>query len=280
MTVNLARLKGATSKISLGTLTWLVVFIAVAPLLWFAEIAFKPQVLAWTMPPKFIFVPTFENFLEVFASGGRFLSAYMNSAIVSVFTTSISLFLGVSAGYALARSTFRFTRSMGIWIILTRMAPPMIFLLPFYTMLRILHLSGTYAGIIITYLVITLPFVTWMMSSYFHTIPEDIEQSAMIDGCNRLQILIRIAAPISLPAIVTCTIFSFIYSWNEFLFALVVTGRGTKTVPIMIQGFMSSEGIEWGPLAATSLMVILPVLIVALVNQRGFVRGLTGGALK
>jgi multiple sugar transport system permease protein len=280
MKVSLARVRRGFAGVSLGALTWLVVFVAVAPLLWFAEIAFKPQVLAWTMPPKFIFVPTFENFLGIFASTSRFLGAYMNSAIVSVFTTSLSLVLGVAAGYALARSTFRFTRSMGFWIILTRMAPPMIFLLPFYNMLRILHLSGTYAGIIITYMVITLPFVTWMMSSYFHTIPEGIEQSAMIDGCNRIQVLVKIAAPISLPAIVTCTIFSFIYSWNEFLFALVVTGRGTKTVPIMIQGFMSSEGIEWGLLAATSIMVILPVLIVALANQRGFVRGLTGGAIK
>ncbi|MGA2381745.1 MAG: carbohydrate ABC transporter permease [Spirochaetia bacterium] len=274
------KLKGAVSRASLGVLTWLVVFIALAPLLWFAQIAFKPQVLAWAMPPKFLFVPTFGNFLGVFASGKRFFDAYLNSSIVSLFTTALSLLLGVMSGYALARSDFRFTRSMGIWIILTRMAPPMIFLLPFYNMLRILRLSGTYVGIIITYMVITLPFVTWMMSSYFQTIPEDIEQSAMIDGCNRLQILFRIAVPISLPALVTCTIFSFIYSWNEFLFALVVTGRGTKTVPIMIQGFMSSEGIEWGPLAATSLMVILPVLIVAMVNQRGFVRGLTSGAIK
>jgi multiple sugar transport system permease protein len=264
----------------LGALTVLVVFVALAPLLWFAPIAFKPQVLAWAMPPKFIFVPTFENFVHVFQNVKSFGVAYKNSVIVSLFTTSISLLLGTTAGYSLARSNFRFTRYMGIWIILTRMAPPMIFLLPFYIGLRMLHLSGTYVGIILTYMVITLPFVTWMMSSYFQTIPEEIEQSAMIDGCNRIQILFRIAVPVSLPAVVTCTIFSFIYSWNEFLFALIVTGRGTKTVPIMIQGFMSSEGIQWGPLAATALMVILPVLIVAMVNQKGFVRGLIGGAIK
>jgi multiple sugar transport system permease protein len=264
----------------LGVLTVLVVFVALAPLLWFAPIAFKPQVLAWAMPPKFIFVPTFENFVHVFQNVKSFGVAYKNSVIVSLFTTSISLLLGTTAGYSLARSNFRFTRYMGIWIILTRMAPPMIFLLPFYIGLRMLHLSGTYVGIILTYMVITLPFVTWMMSSYFQTIPEEIEQSAMIDGCNRIQILFRIAVPVSLPAVVTCTIFSFIYSWNEFLFALIVTGRGTKTVPIMIQGFMSSEGIQWGPLAATALMVILPVLIVAMVNQKGFVRGLIGGAIK
>jgi multiple sugar transport system permease protein len=204
----------------------------------------------------------------------------MNSCIVSVVTTALSLLLGTTGGYALARSKSRSTRYMGLWIILTRMAPPMIFLLPFYMMLRALRLSGTYAGIIITYLVITLPFVTWMMSSYFRTIPEEIEQSAMIDGCNRIEILFRITAPLSMPALVTCVIFSFIYSWNEFLFALVVTGRGTKTVPIMIQGFMSSEGIEWGVLAATSVMVILPVLVVSVVNQKGFVRGLIGGAIK
>ncbi|MGD0725977.1 MAG: carbohydrate ABC transporter permease [Spirochaetia bacterium] len=274
------KLKATFINVGLGALTVFIVFIALAPLLWFAPIAFKPQVLAWAMPPKFIFIPTLENFVHVFRNVKSFGAAYKNSVIVSFFTTAISLFLGTTAGYALARSNFRFTKYMGIWIILTRMAPPMIFLLPFYIGLRILHLSGTYIGIIFTYMVITLPFVTWMMASYFQTIPEEIEQSAMIDGCNRIQILFRIAVPVSLPAIVTCTIFSFIYSWNEFLFALIVTGRGTKTVPIMIQGFMSSEGIQWGPLAATSLMVILPVLLVAMINQKGFVRGLIGGAIK
>jgi multiple sugar transport system permease protein len=274
------KLKGQFISLGLGGLTVFVVFIALAPLLWFAPIAFKPQVLAWAMPPKFIFIPTFENFLHVFRNVKGFLPAFKSSLIVSFFTTTISLYLGTTAGYALARSNFRVTKYMGIWIILTRMAPPMIFLLPFYIALRMLHLSGTYFGIIFTYMVITLPFVTWMMASYFQTIPEEIEQSAMIDGCNRIQILFRIAVPVSLPAIVTCTIFSFIYSWNEFLFALIVTGRGTKTVPIMIQGFMSSEGIQWGPMAATSLMIILPVLLVAMLNQKGFVRGLTGGAIK
>jgi multiple sugar transport system permease protein len=274
------KLKKVFIDTGLGALTVFVVFVALAPLLWFAPIAFKPQVLAWAMPPKFIFFPTFENFVHVFRNVKGFLPAFKNSLIVSFFTTSISLYLGTTAGYALARSDFRATKYMGIWIILTRMAPPMIFLLPFYIGLRILHLSGSYVGIIFTYMVITLPFVTWMMASYFKTIPEEIEQSAMIDGCNRFQILFRIAVPVSLPAIVTCTIFSFIYSWNEFLFALIVTGRGTKTVPIMIQGFMSSEGIQWGPMAATSLMIILPVLLVAMMNQKGFVRGLIGGAIK
>jgi multiple sugar transport system permease protein len=276
----LYNIKRKLSKIMLGLLTWLIVFIALAPLLWFAQIAFKPQVLAWEMPPKFIFMPTFDNFIKVLSGGKDFMAAYKNSCIVSVVTTIISLFLGTTSGYALARSDFKLTKYMGVWIILTRMAPPMIFLLPFYNMLRILGLSGTYTGIIITYLVIALPFVTWMMSSYFRTVPKEIEESAMLDGCNRFQILFKIAVPVSIPALVTCTIFSFIYTWNEFLFALVVTGRGTKTVPILIQGFMSSDGIEWGPLAASALIVVLPVMLVAVINQKGFIRGLTGGAIK
>ncbi len=264
----------------LWVLTIFILFLALGPLLWFAQISLKPQVLAWEMPPKFIFFPTFDHYIKVFTQTKDFLSSFKNSLIISVATTAISLFLGLTSGYALARSKFKFSRYMGTWIILTRMAPPMIFLLPFYKMLQTTRLSGTYLGIIITYLVITLPFVTWMMSSYFKTIPEEVEESAMLDGCTRIQTLFRIAVPIALPGMVTCTIFSFIYSWNEFLFALIVTGRGTKTVPIMIQGFMSSDGIEWGSLAATAIMVILPVLIITLVNQKGFVRGLTGGAIK
>jgi multiple sugar transport system permease protein len=269
-------------NIGLWILTGIIIVVAMGPLLWFAEIAFKPQILAWVMPPKFIFTPTLENFKELLfsASGNGFINAFKNSMIVSVSVTVIALFLGLTSGYALARSKFKFSRYMGIWIILTRMAPPMIFLLPFYKMLAAVHMSGTYAGLIICYLVITLPFVTWMMSSYFRTIPEEIEEAAMLDGCSRIQILFRIATPIALPGVVTCTIFSFIYSWNEFLFALVLTGRDTKTIPIMIQGFMSSEGTQWGLLSATAMIIILPVLIVTVVNQKGFARGLTGGAVK
>lgn len=272
--------KKVVKWILLWAVTLIVLFFALGPLLWFIQISLKPQVLAWEMPPRFIFKPTFDHYISVLTKNMDFINAFKNSMIVSVSTTTISLFLGLTSGYALARSKFRFSRYMGNWIILTRMAPPMIFLLPFYKMLTITRLNGTYVGIIITYLVITLPFVTWMMSSYFKTIPEEIEESAMLDGCTRVQTLFRVAVPMALPGMVTCIIFSFIYSWNEFLFALIVTGRGTKTVPILIQGFMSSDGIEWGPLAATAVMVILPVLVVTMVNQKGFVRGLTGGAVK
>src|SRR5659263_10200 len=155
-------------NIALWGLTGIILIVAIGPLLWFAEIAFKPQVLAWAMPPKFIFIPTFDNFKQLLFSSGSdgFINAFKNSIIVSVSTTVISLFLGLTSGYALARSNFRFSRYMGIWVILTRMAPPMIFLLPFYKMLAALHLSGSYTSLIICYLVFTLPVVTWMMSSY------------------------------------------------------------------------------------------------------------------
>lgn len=272
-------IKAKITSIFLNIFTVLVVFITLAPLLWFIQIALKPQVLAFEMPPKFIFVPTFENFGHVIKSL-NFLNAYKNSFIVSFSTTAIALLLGITSGYSLARARKKIFGFMGIWIILTRMSPPMVFLLPFYVMLREIGLLGTLPGIILAYLVITIPFVTWMMSSYFKTVPLEIEEAAVIDGCNRLQILFRVCVPVALPGIVTSAIFTFIAAWNEFLFALILTQRSTKTVPVLIQGFMSSDGINWGDLASTSLFVITPVLLVTLVSQKGFVRGLVGGAIK
>lgn len=271
--------KKRISNIVLNILTVIVVFITLAPLLWFIQIALKPQVLAFKMPPEFIFVPTFENFGHVLGSV-NFLNAYKNSFIVSFSTTAIALLLGITSGYSLARAKSKIFGFMGVWIILSRMSPPMVFLLPFYVMLRAIGWHGTLQGIIITYLVITIPFVTWLMSSYFKTVPLEVEEAAFIDGCNRIEILFRVCVPIAVPGIVTAAIFTFIAAWNEFLFALILTQRSTKTVPILIQGFMSSDGIMWGDLASTSIFVIAPVLLVTMVSQKGFVRGLVGGAIK
>lgn len=275
--------KKITKKLTRAVINSLVVGVIILtlfPLVWFVQIALKPEVLAWEMPPKFIFMPTFNNFVKLLTGNKDFFGAMKSSLIVSVFSTGVSLFLGLTSGYALARSRYKFSKYMGSWIILTSMAPSMIFLIPFYNIFRALRLSGSYLSLIISYLVFTVPFVTWMMYGYFKTIPEEIEESAKLDGCSRAQILFKIAAPVALPGIVTCIMFSFIYTWNEFLFPLVLSGRGTKTIPIMIQGFMSSDGYDWGQLAATAIVIILPVLLVSIINQKGVIRGLTGGAIK
>jgi multiple sugar transport system permease protein len=169
---------------------------------------------------------------------------------------------------------------MGIWIIMVRMGPAMGFALPFFLMFRWAGLLDTYFALVLVYLTITLPFVTWIMAGYFRSIPVEIEEAARVDGCSRIRALFRIVVPNSWPGIATCAIFSFIMSWNEFFYPLILSGRETRTASVAIQGFISYAGVDWAELAAASVIVILPVLVFTIFTQKGLVRGLTAGAIK
>ncbi|GAA3401100.1 carbohydrate ABC transporter permease [Paenibacillus hodogayensis] len=264
---------------TLNVVTAVIVIGSLLPLIWLFLTSIKPQVIAFSLPPKWIFTPTFKNFVSVFTDAA-FMKSYYNSVVVSVMTTAISLYFGVLSGYSLARSKSMAGKVMGLWIILVRMASPIMFILPLYIMLRTVGALDSYLGLALTYLLITLPFVTWMMSSFFKGIPEEIEEAALLDGCGRVKVLTKINLPLVLPGIATCAIFTFINSWNEFLYALIISGRGTRTAPVMVQGFITFEGINWGELAAVGVFVTLPVLVVSFIFQKGLVKGLTGGAVK
>ena len=267
------------SKYLLNIVTIVLVAATLVPLAWLVQTALKPRVLALAMPPKFIFRPTFSNFESVFQQHD-FLKSYLNSVIVGVSTTLISIVLGTACGYALARARFRGARAVGIWIILIRMAPPVGFALPLYIMMRALRLIDTYPGLVLLYLTATLPFISWLMSGFFKTVPKELEEAALIDGCTRVRTLFSVAIPLVLPGIVTCAIFSFIMSWNEFLYALIIAGRHTRTAPVIIQGFIGFKGIQWGEMSAASVLVTIPVIVFSLLVQRGLIRGLMGGAMK
>lgn len=260
-------------------LTWVIVLSSLLPLLWLLSTSLKTASDAFASPPLFIFTPTFENFTAVLG-GGDFLAAYKNSIIVVIATTVLSLLFGITAGYTLARTTGKVTRAMGTWIILVRMAPAMGFALPFFLMFRFFGLLDSYLALVLVYMTITLPFVTWIMSGYFRSIPVELEEAARMDGCTRVQALFRVIVPSSWPGIATCAIFSFIMSWNEFFYPLVLAGRNTSTAPVALQGFISSTGVNWGQLSAASILVVLPVLVFTIFTQKGLVRGLTAGAIK
>jgi multiple sugar transport system permease protein len=262
-----------------AAITYVIVLGSLLPLLWLLSTALKNEREAFASPPVFFFVPTFENFAKVVAQGD-FLAAYGNSIVVVLATTAFSLLFGVTAGYTLARTRGKATGAAGLWIIMVRMAPAMGFALPFFLMFRTLNMLDTYPALVLVYMTITLPFVTWIMAGYFRTIPIELEEAARVDGCTRIEALFRIVVPSSWPGIVTCAIFSFIMSWNEFFYPLILSGRNTRTAPVAIQGFISSSGVNWGELSAASILVILPVLIFTMFTQKGLVRGLTAGAIK
>lgn len=269
----------STKRYFLNIVTILLVLLTLVPILWLLQTALKPQIFALEMPPRLIFLPTFTNFELVFKHYD-FLKSYLNSVIIGLSTTVISIVLGTACGYGLARARFRASKVMGIWIILIRMAPPVGFALPLYIMMRAMHLIDTYIGLVLLYLTATLPFFSWLMSGFFKTVPRELEEAAQIDGCTRVRTLFSVGIPLVVPGMVTCAIFSFIMSWNEFLYALIIAGRHTRTAPVILQGFVNFKGIQWGELSAASLLVTIPVIVFSLLVQRGLIRGLMGGAIK
>ena len=271
------RNRAGSSLLTVATIV--LVAVTMVPLLWLLSTSFKTRLDAFAIPPKFVFEPTFENFEAVF-SRGTFMDAYLNSFVIVIATTVFAVLFGVTAGYTLARVKTRRTKLAGFWVLGVRMVPPIAFAMPFFLILQEFNLLNTYPAVVLAYLTITLPFTTWLLAGYFRTIPVELEEAALIDGTTRAGALIRIILPVARPAIATAAIFAFISSWNEFFYALILSGPNTQPASVAIQGFLSSAGVNFGELSAAAILVLLPVFVFALFAQRGLVRGLTQGGVK
>jgi len=227
-------------------------------------------------PPLFVFTPTLENFRAVFQQH-NFLQYLFNSLIIASFATAISLFIGLPAAYSISK--FK-QQKIGIVILIARMTPFVSYLLPWYIIFRRLNLIDTYLALSITHLIITLPMVIWLMVSFFESVPRDLEDAALIDGCSRTQSFITIVLPLVRNGIATSAIISFIFSWNQFLFSLILSGPRTKTVPVAVYNFISYGKIDWAGIGAAATLIVLPVSIFAFIVRKSIVQGLTMGALK
>ena len=271
-------IKDLLNKVALNFIVLLILIFILFPLVWLFLTSIKPDIIAFKMPPVWIFKPTIKNYISVIDNA--FFDSYINSLIIATGTTIVTLVLGIPGAYLLSRYKFKGKEAMGTWILLVRMAPPVAFILPLYLLLRALGLINNFLGMIITYLIITLPFCIWILRGFFQNVPIELEESAAIDGCSRRRTLFRIVMPLVLPGITTCAILSFIMSWNEFLYALILSGNSTRTAPIMIQGFITFEGINWGELSAAGILVTLPVIIFTILVRKGFIKGLMMGSIK
>ncbi|HVP81163.1 MAG TPA: carbohydrate ABC transporter permease [Thermodesulfobacteriota bacterium] len=243
---------------------------------WMILTGLKTGVQNISYPPEFIFMPTLENFRAVFQQH-NFFRYLMNSLIVAGLATGISLVLGLPAAYSIAK--YR-QGKIGILILVARMTPFVSYLLPWYIIFRHLKLIDTYTALTITHLIITLPMVIWLMVSFFEGMPEELEDAAMIDGCTRLQSFLMIVLPLVRNGIATSAILSFIFSWNQFLFSLILSGPKTKTVPVAVYNFISYGKIDWAGIGAAATLIVLPVSVFAFFVRRTIVQGLTMGALK
>jgi len=248
------------------------------PVLWLMQISLKTDVEAMRMPPAIFFVPTLDNYAAIFQ--GRFARSFLNSLVVSLSTTLVGMLLGVPAAYALSRASFGRSQGLALWVLATRMAPPIAFAIPFFLAYRWLGLIDTLSGLLIIYLTFNLSLVMWMMRTFFDGIPRSLEEAAAIDGAGPLQVFYRITLPLSGPGLATTAIFCFVFSWNDFFYALVLTRSRALMAPVAIVNFMNYEGWEWGKIGAAATMIMLPVVLFALAVRRYLIRGLTAGALK
>jgi len=274
---------GFRRKLSISTVviygqTFLLLALTLFPVLWLIQLSLKVESEAFRMPPQLIFWPTLENYIALFQ--GKFARSFGNSLIVSVATTLISLVLGVPAAYALSRAGFQADKGIALWVLTTRMAPPIAFAIPFFLTYRYLGLIDTLLGLMIIYLTFNLSLVIWMMRTFFDGLPRSLEEAAEIDGAGPWGAFLRITLPLAGPGLATTAIFCFLFAWNDFFFALVLTRSQAQMAPVAIVNFMNYEGWEWGKIAAGGTLIMLPVVIFSLLVRRYLIRGLTAGAIK
>jgi multiple sugar transport system permease protein len=256
---------------------------ALAPVYWMLTISLKTEVDQFASPPRWLsFSPTLAHYADAFLSRsfGQYLAT---SAVVAVLSTIGSVTLGTFAAYALARFRWpaKLDRRLSLWILSTRMFPPIVSAVPLFLMMRDLRLLNTMAALIIVYTAFNLPFVVWMMRGFFQELPRELEEAAMVDGDSRLGALRRIILPLVVPGLAATAVFCLIMSWNEFLLALVLTQTdAAMTLPVGIAGRVTQYEIKWGVMSAAGVVAMLPILIFAMAVQRYLVRGLSLGAVK
>lgn len=249
------------------------------PFYWMVSSSLKDQATLLASPPAWTFTPTLAHYAEIFADR-KVIDAIVNSLIVSTSTTALAVMLGAPAAYALARFEFRGKSDLWFWFISNRFISPIVLALPVYLLALQVRMLDTHLVLILIYLTFSLPIVVWICTDQFRSIPKDLEEAARLEGASQWLIFRKIYLPLGLPGVAVSAIFSFIFSWNELLYALVLTRRSVQTAPVVATSFMSGYELPWGKIMATGTVIVLPVTIFALLVSRHMVRGLTMGASK
>jgi len=258
----------------IGTVALLL--LVLFPFAWLVQMSFRPNkdILGYEL----LFTPTLAHYRALWT--GAFPASFVNSTITSISSTVLALVIGVPAAYALSRGGFRSSRRIALWILATRMAPPIAFTIPFFLVYRYLGLSDTLIGLIVVYLTFNLALVIWMMQPFFDGVPRELEEAAWIDGCGVWEAFWRVTLPLSAPGLAATAVICFILSWNDFFYALVLTRTNASTAPVAIVNFIQYTGWEWGRIAAAGTLVMLPVVVFSILVRNYLVRGLAAGGVK
>ena len=271
------------SRITKYVFLSLALLATLLPIYWMLTISLKSEVDHFASPPPWVFfTPTLEHYYDAFVtrSFGQYL---ITSAVVAVASTASALIIGTFAAYALARFRlpYNLDQKLSLWILSTRMFPAIVTAVPLFLMIRDLRLLNTRLALVIVYTAFNLPFVVWMMRGFFAELPRELEEAAMVDGDSRMGAFWRVVLPLVAPGLAATAVFCLIVSWNEFLFALVLTQTDdAMTLPVGIAGRVTQYEIKWGVMSAAGTVAIVPILVFALAVQKYLVRGLSLGAVK
>jgi multiple sugar transport system permease protein len=257
----------------------LMCFFLLAPIFIMFQTSFKVETQIFSVPPVWIFVPTIRNYTDVLVMD-RFSRYLTNSLIVGVVSTLFTLTFGGMAAYALVRFKFMGKGVISITTLLLRMLPPAVLAVPVFVIWNDWNLLDKRTGLILVYVAMNLPFTIWILYGFIAQIPKELEEAAVIDGCNPYQVFFRVVLPLIRPGLAAAAIFTFRIAWNEFILSLVLTNRYTRTLPVATSLFLTDHGIQWGKIMAMGTLIALPPLIFTFIAARQIITGLTAGAVK
>jgi len=250
-----------------------------APVLWVLWTSLKTQLDATAIPPVWTFAPQWQHYVDIW-SVGSFAPDFLNTVIIGLLTIALTLALGIPFAYALARLRLPGQTVAGTWLIVVRMLPEMVFLIPLYTLYRTTGLYDTDAGLIIAFQIYTLPYTTWFLMGFIRTVPSEIDEAARIDGCGTIGLLTRVIVPLIAPGIVAAAVLSFITVWTNLLFPLTLAYSNANTVSLAIANFQGYANFDWSLMAAATIVSTAPQIVFFILVQRYIIHGLTLGAVK
>jgi sorbitol/mannitol transport system permease protein len=271
--------KALRKKTALTALAWLVALLVFFPIFWMLVSGFKTEVEAVSTPPRLLFRPTLENYAAVFQRADYFRHA-ANSVVISFGATILALALALPAAYAMAFFPTRRTKSTLLWMLSTKMLPPVGVLVPIYLLFRDLGLLDRRLGLLIIYTLVNLPIVVWMLYTFFKDVPREVLEAARMDGAGAWSEVRHLLVPMSLPGITSTALLSIILAWNEAFWSLNLTAAKAAPLTAFIASFSSPEGLFWAKLSAASTMAVAPIVVFGWLSQRQLVRGLSLGAIK
>lgn len=275
------RRRSKIQSLFLHAIMIILVFIINFPFLWMLFTSLKVAGETMTIPPSFFPKEVVWGAYVSVLSESIFLRYFYNSILISCITTGISLFLAILAGLGFSRFRFRGSKGFQLGILVTQLFPLILLVPPYFLLMRGMGLLDTHASLVVTYSAFILPFSVWMMNTYFKSVPIDMEEAAMIDGCSRLGAYLRITVPMAAPGIAATAIFGFVLAWNEFVFAnTFLDTPELRTLPIGLRTFIGQYSTEWNVLMAASVITTLPVVILFIFLQKHFIQGMTSGSIK